>query len=105
MRFKPYNGSVLIGVLAIRVNLPGNRSLKEKRRVIRSAISRTQTKFKLTTVEVGDQEHHDTALLGVAYISTEVSHIDSVFDNVLNFISGTSLESEFYPEYREILRV
>lgn len=89
-------------MLAIRVNLPGNRSLKDKRRVIRSAISRTQTKFKLTTVEVGDQDRHDTALLGVACISTEVSHIDSVFDKVLNFMSGISLESEFYSEYREI---
>ncbi len=92
-------------MLAIRVNLRGNRSLKEKRRVIRRAIMRTQVKYKVSTAEVGDQDVHETALLGVACISNDPSHIDSVFDKILDFMSRISPEAEFYPEYRELLRL
>ncbi len=92
-----------MGILAIRVNLRGNRSLKEKRRVIRRAIERTRAKHRVSVAEVGDQDAHQTALLGVAYVSNEPSHVDSVLDKTLNFMAGTSPEAEFHPEYRELL--
>ena len=93
----------MVGILAIRVNLRGNRSLKEKRRVIRRAIERTRAKHRVSVAEVGDQDAHQTALLGVAYVSNEPSHVDSVLDKTLNFMAGTSPEAEFHPEYRELL--
>ena len=95
----------MVGILAIRVNLRGNRSLKEKRRVIRRAVERTRAKHRVSVAEVGDQDVHETALLGVAYVSNERSHVDSVLDKILDFMAGTSPETEFHPEYRELLHL
>ena len=71
--------------------------------MIRRAIERTRAKHRVSVAEVGDQDLHQTALLGVAYVSNEPSHVDSVLDKTLNFMAGTSPEAEFHPEYRELL--
>lgn len=73
--------------------------------MIRSAIARTQAKFKVTAAEVGDQDRHDTGLLGVACISNDRSHLDSVLDKILNYVASNSPESEIYAEYRELIQV
>ena len=93
-----------MGVIAIRVNLRGNRSLKEKRRIVRSVLARTQSKFNVSAAEVDDQDLHHTALLGVACVSNDSSHIDSVLDKILAFMASARPEVEFSPEFREHIR-
>lgn len=90
-------------MLSIRVNMRGNRSLKEKRRVVRGMLDRTRARFNAAVAEVGDLDMHATALLGVACVSNSASHADSVLDNVIAFMASAYPEAEVSPESRELI--
>lgn len=93
---------MVIGILSIRINLRGNRSLKGKRQVLRSLLTRTQSRFNVSAAEVADQDLHQTALVGVACVSNSHSHADSILDKVLAFMASAHPEAEISPEFREI---
>ncbi len=66
---------MVVGLLSIELHLPGSRSLKDKRMVLRGIKDRLR-KFNVAVAEV---EHHDLwqrAGLGVVTISTTNDHAD-----------------------------
>jgi uncharacterized protein YlxP (DUF503 family) len=75
-----------IGVCQIELRLPENHSLKGKRRVIASIITRLQNKFNVSVAEVDSQELWQLATLGVACVSNHRRHADEVLANVVKFI-------------------
>ncbi len=66
---------MVVGLLSIELHLPGSRSLKDKRMVLRGIRDRLR-KFNVAVAEI---EHHDLwqrAGLGVVTISTTNAHAD-----------------------------
>jgi uncharacterized protein YlxP (DUF503 family) len=66
---------MVVGLLSIELHLPGSRSLKDKRMVLRGIKDRLR-KFNVAVAEV---DHHDLwqrAALGVVTISTANAHAD-----------------------------
>jgi len=66
---------MVVALLSIELHLPGSRSLKDKRMVLRGIKDRLR-KFNIAVAEV---EHHDLwqrAGLGVVTISTANAHAD-----------------------------
>jgi hypothetical protein len=66
---------MVVGLLSIELHLPGSRSLKDKRMVLRGIKDRLR-KFNVAVAEV---DHHDLwqrAGLGVVTISTTAAHAD-----------------------------
>ena len=58
--------AVLVGLLQIELCIPGNRSLKGKRRVLNSVKERIRSQFNVSIAEVGLNDVWDAALLGVS---------------------------------------
>jgi hypothetical protein len=96
---------VIVGILSIHVRMPGNRSLKDKRRIVKSLLKRVQNRHSVAIAEIGYQEYRDSALLGFCCITTQTSHAHSMLDNVLAFVASIYPEIEVSPESREILRL
>jgi uncharacterized protein YlxP (DUF503 family) len=66
---------MVVGLLSIELHLPGSRSLKDKRMVLRGIKDRLR-KFNVAVAEV---DHHDLwqrAGLGVVTVSTTNAHAD-----------------------------
>jgi len=66
---------MVVGVLTVELHVPGSRSLKEKRMVLR----RIKDRLKKFNVAVSEVEHHDLwqrAGLAVVTVSTEEAHAD-----------------------------
>ena len=77
---------MVVGVLRVECSLPGTRSLKDKRRILKSLLDRLHHRFHVAAAEVA---HHDSwrrAGLAVAYISTEAGHADQVLAHVAEAI-------------------
>lgn len=74
------------GVCKIRLHLPENQSLKEKRRVIKSIISRLRNQYNISIAEVDDQDLWQLATLGITCVSNHNQHVDETLSKVLNFI-------------------
>jgi uncharacterized protein YlxP (DUF503 family) len=73
---------MFVGVLRLRFSIPGSRSLKDRRSVVRSFKERTQSRFRVAAAEVGDVQDPRTATLGIACVANEAAHCDEVLGHV-----------------------
>lgn len=77
---------MIVGTATIDLVFYEPSSLKDKRQIIKSLINRIKGKFN---VSIGEIDFHDSwrnARIGVACVSTETSHANSVITSVINFI-------------------
>ena len=94
---------MVVGTLLLHLKLEGCRSLKDKRQVL-SMIERIRLKFHVAIAEVADNDLWGNASIGVACVSTNAAHAESVLDAVLNaFDERPDLEVEGVE--REVLRL
>lgn len=77
----------MVTVIArIRLNLPAVSSLKEKRRIIKSLISKAQNSFNVSIAEVDENDSHRTAILGAATIANNNRFAQQVMNKLINKI-------------------
>jgi hypothetical protein len=81
---------MIIGTARIVLSLPGNDSLKGKRKVLRRVVDRVRHKYNAAISEVADLDEHRRAVLGLAVVSNDARHANSMLDTVLDFIEGAS---------------
>lgn len=77
-------------VLRIRLNLPMVQSLKEKRRILKSLITRIRNKFNVSIAEVAENDSLRTAMLGAAIVANNSAFADEVATKVMNRIDNIS---------------
>jgi len=75
---------MVIGILQVELMIEGAQSLKDKRRVIAGLKDRLHREHQVSVAEIGTQDVHQTATLGMAIVSTEVPHCQGVLDGILN---------------------
>lgn len=72
---------MFVGTLLIDLLLPGDsRSLKAKRGYLRPILAALR-KYEVSAAEVGDQDRHGRAQIGVAVVAAEPEHVREVLDN------------------------
>lgn len=76
---------MVIGHLSIELHIPGARSLKEKRMVLRSVKDRLR-KFNVAVAEVDFNDLWQRAGLSVVTVSNEEAHADRELAAVVNEI-------------------
>jgi uncharacterized protein YlxP (DUF503 family) len=69
---------MFVGVLRLVLQIPGARSLKDKRRVALSLKERLQARLRVSAAEVGNLENPRLAEIGVAVVSNEAAVCDRV---------------------------
>lgn len=77
---------LIVGVVRLEVFLPENHSLKGKRGVLRTIKARVQNKFNVSIAECADQDLWQKAVLGIAQVGSEQSHVDAALSQVVAFI-------------------
>ena len=77
----------------ISMRIPGIKSLKEKRRIIKSLKDRVFNKFKISISEVDENDIWQRATIGLAIVSSDRSYVQKSLDMVFQLISqNTYLE-------------
>ena len=94
-----------VGVCRISLRLPENLSLKGKRGVLKSIISRVGSKFNVAVAEVGDNDLWQLAAIGISCVSNDKRHVDEVLSRVVDFIRESRFEVELLDCQIEILTV
>jgi hypothetical protein len=75
---------MVVGTLRIRLVIRGARSLKDKRRVVRSVKDRVRHRFNASVAEVEALDSIQTAVLGVAVVANDGAHVRSVLAQIGN---------------------
>jgi uncharacterized protein YlxP (DUF503 family) len=83
---------MVIGSCRIDLRLPGNGSLKDKRRVLKSVITRLHNEFNVAVAEVDGHDSWTAATLGVACVSTNAAHAHEILERVVAWIEHSRLD-------------
>ena len=83
-----------VGVCRVVLRIPGNSSLKGKRQIAQSVLSRLHSKFNVSAAEVEQNDSWQTLVLGISCVSNDGRHANSVMSNVVNFITETRPDLE-----------
>ena len=82
---------MVVGCGIIRFRLHGCRSLKEKRKITKSIISRVRNTFNVSIAEIGSNDIYQRAEIGFACVGNDTSAVNSKTDKVLNFADDLRL--------------
>ena len=79
---------MIVGTAVITLLIPGARSLKDKRSVVKSLLARMRNEFNISAAEVDAQQAHDRAVLGVACVSSSAEYARGQLDAVLRWVEA-----------------
>jgi len=77
-----------VGICTIELRLPGNGSLKGKRSIIKSIVTRVSREFNVSIAEVDAQNQWQRAVLGVACISSSASYAHGQLEQIVQWIES-----------------
>jgi len=92
---------MIIAAVTFRLHAPWVHSLKEKRMVAKSLITRLQNRFHLSAAEIDEQDTHQIIVIGAAAIVPHNAMADSLMDEISTFVEANT-EAEIVEEIREI---
>jgi uncharacterized protein len=73
---------MFVGVARIVLQIPGARSLKDRRRVVKGLKDRARAKLPVSIAEIGDLDRHQVATLGIAVISNDSARCSEVLSHM-----------------------
>ncbi len=77
---------MVVGILNIALNIPGNNSLKGKRQVLKSLKDKIRGKFNVSVAEVGSNDLWQRADLGIAIVSNDRRQANRILSKVIDLI-------------------
>ena len=82
---------MVVGTLKVEFLLFDNRSLKGKRKVVRSMIDKVKSRFNAAIAEVGSNDKWQKIELGVSTVGNDRRHVDSSLNHILDFLESLCL--------------
>ena len=82
---------MVVGTLKIEFLLSDNRSLKGKRKVVRSMVDKVKSRFNVAIAEVGSNDKWQKIELGISTVGNDRRHIDSSLNHTLKFLDSLYL--------------
>ena len=77
-----------IGALRVEILIPGVRSLKEKRKVIRSLKDKIKNKFNVSIAEVDYSEKWQRSMIGVVQVGNDMKYIEKNLNSIYQLLIG-----------------
>lgn len=94
-----------VGVCKLSLRLPENTSLKDKRRILKSLISRVSNKFNVAVAEVDNEDKWQLATIGICCVSNDRRHANEIMSKVVTFIMNSHLDAEILDYEIEIIPI
>lgn len=79
---------LVVGVCRMELSLDGVFSLKDKRQIVKSIIERIKARYNASIAEVGLNDTWKNAVIGVSCVSNDAKHVDSMLNNIVNFVEN-----------------
>ncbi len=95
---------MVIGTGIIILRIHDCRSLKDKRKVVKSIINRLRNSFNVSVAEVGANEIYQRAEIGFSLVGNDRQIINSKIDKIFNMVEKIGL-AEVIDTDMEIINV
>jgi uncharacterized protein YlxP (DUF503 family) len=80
--------TMVVGLGMVTLRLHDCHSLKGKRGVIKSVIGQIRNQFNASVAEVGANDRHQEALIGMALVGNDRAVINSKIDKIFNMVEA-----------------
>ena len=80
---------MIVSTLEIQLLIRQSRSLKDKRRVLKSITTRIKNRFNVSISEIDKQDSLRVAVLGIAFVSNERRFGDRIFQQIITSLRQT----------------
>ncbi len=77
---------MIIGTLELELRFSEPQSLKEKRVILKSLVTRIRNQFNVSVAEVDGMDLWQTSTLAIATAGRETKFINEILDRVMDFI-------------------
>ena len=94
---------MVIGFCTLTLDIPHSKSLKDKRRVVKSITSRVRNQFNVSIAEVDAHDVWQSALIGIACVSNDASYAHGLLEKVVQMISNSRFDAQVADYEIEIL--
>jgi len=81
---------MIVGVLSVEVSLFEARTLKEKRRTIKSLKDRIRNRFNVSIAEVAFNDQPKRARIGITIVANESRYVHEVLDKIIDVFQRTA---------------
>ncbi len=82
---------MVVGIGIITLRLHECRSLKGKRKIVKSIVSQLRNKFNASVAEIGANDIHQRAEIGFSMVGNDKSIINSKVDKAFNMVDTMGL--------------
>ncbi|MDJ0783675.1 MAG: DUF503 domain-containing protein [Desulfosarcinaceae bacterium] len=93
---------MVVGTGIITLRIHDCRSLKGKRKVVKSVVQRIRNNFNASVAEVGANDIYQRAEIGIAMAGNDSQVINSKLDKVFNMVEDLGLAEVIDSEYEII---
>ena len=77
---------MIIGSLRLELYMPAAHSLKEKRSIIKSVITKLQNEFNASVAEVDDQDVWQRGVVGVACVGGDSHYVEGQLNAIIRWV-------------------
>ncbi len=77
-----------IGLITLHLFIPSSRSLKDKRSVVKSLLTRLHDHYNLSCAELADQDKWQVAVIGCAGIAANKTLLEPHLHHAVNWVAS-----------------
>ena len=93
-----------VGVALVVFRLHEIQSLKDKRKIVKSLVEKSRSRFNVTVAEVADQDVYRQASIGIAVVGNDGRVLNSLLDRIIDFMESLGL-AELISREMELLNI
>lgn len=79
---------MVVAIAVLELHLPSSRSLKDKRRVVKSLIDRLHSRYRVSVAETDHHDLHQRAEIGIAAVGRSGAELDHLMDGLRAVADG-----------------
>ena len=75
-------------IVTVEIHLPGARSLKDKRRIVKSLKDKIHSRYRVSIAEVDHLDLRQSAKIGIAAVAPTHGHLEEIIDSIRRLFEG-----------------
>ncbi len=79
---------MLVATCIVKLNLVGVFSLKEKRRILKSILTRLPRQFNVATAEIDCHDVWQTAVIGIVTLGNDAGYLHGLLEKAVSWIES-----------------
>jgi uncharacterized protein len=79
---------MIVGISSFELHLPASRSLKDKRRVVKSLVDKIHQRFRVSIAETDFHDLHQRAEISMAVVTNREAEMDNLMEEIRSLVEN-----------------